>query len=58
MKHFNQGTKIGIAVMLAAGMIMAVLVAVSKPVPNWTAWIFLAGCVISVVSALIAKKAR
>ena len=58
MKDFNNGTKNGLAIMLAAGLIMAVLAAVSKPVPNWAAWIFFAGIVITIVSALIAKKAQ
>ena len=43
-------------IMLAAGLIMAVLVILSKPVPNPVAWLFFAGLVISFVSALLAKR--
>ena len=42
--------------MLIAGIIMAVLVIVSKPVPDLVAWIFFTGLIASIVSALFVKK--
>ena len=56
MRDFNKGTKIGMIIMLIAGIVMAILVVVSEPVPNLVAWIFFAGLVISIASALFAKK--
>ncbi len=40
MKDFSNATKAGLIIMLIAGIIMALLVVVSKPVPNLVAWIF------------------
>lgn len=45
-------------IMLIAGIIMALLVVISKPVPDLVAWIFFAGLVISIASTLLAKKDR
>ena len=56
MRDFNKGTKIGMIIMLIAGIVMAILVVVSEPVPNLVAWIFFAGLVISIASALFDKK--
>ena len=43
-------------IMLIAGIIMALLVVLGKAVPNPAAWVFFAGLVISVGSALFPKK--
>ena len=59
MKHiklFSKGTIVGMTVMMVTGIIMALLVLVSKPVPDVIAWIFCAGLVISFVSAIVANK--
>lgn len=56
MKEFNTGTKAGLGMMLAAGIIMGVLVLLSKPVPDLAAWIFFAGFAVSIVSALLIGK--
>ena len=56
MKRFSKATAVGLIIMLIAGIIMALLVVLSRPVPDLVAWIFLAGLVISVVSALFVKK--
>ena len=56
MKDFSKATKVGMIIMLIAGIVMAILVVVSEPVPNLVAWIFFAGLVISIASALFAKK--
>ena len=56
MKGFSNTTKVGLIIMLIAGIIMALLVVVSKPVPDLVAWIFFVGLVISIVSVLFAKK--
>ena len=56
MKEFSNGTKAGLIIMLIAGIIMALLVVLSKPVPDLVAWIFFAGLVITVVSALFVRK--
>jgi hypothetical protein len=56
MKDFSNATKAGLIIMLIAGIIMALLVVVSKPVPNLVAWIFFLGLIISIVSALLVKK--
>ena len=56
MKSFSKATKVGMIIMLIAGIIMALLVVVSKPVPDLVAWIFFAGLVISIASTLFTKK--
>ena len=56
MKFFSKATKAGMIIMLIAGTIMALLVVVSKPVPNLVAWIFFVGLVISIASTLFVKK--
>ena len=56
MKHLSKGAKVGIVIMLIAGIIMALLVVVSKPVPDPVAWIFFAGLIISIASTLFVKK--
>ena len=56
MRGFNKGTKIGMIIMLIAGIIMAILVVVSEPVPSLVAWIFFVGLVISTDSTLFVKK--
>lgn len=56
MKDFNNATKAGLIIMLIAGIIMALLVVVSKPVPDVVAWIFFAGLIISIASALFVRK--
>lgn len=58
MKSFSKATKVGMIIMLIAGIIMALLVVISKPVPDLVAWIFFAGLVISIASTLLAKKDR
>jgi hypothetical protein len=35
---------------------MALLVVISKPVPNLVAWIFFTGMIISIVSTLFARR--
>ena len=56
MKDFSKATKVGMLIMLVAGIIMALLVVAGKPVPDLFAWVFFAGLVISIVSALFVKK--
>ena len=56
MIDFSNATKAGLIIMLIAGIIMALLVVVSKPVPDLVAWIFFLGLIISIVSALLVKK--
>ena len=56
MKDFGKATKVGLIIMLITGTIMALLVVVSKPVPDLIAWIFFVGLVISIASALFVKK--
>lgn len=56
MKLFSRSTKLGMGIMLAAGVIMAVLVVIGRPVPEPLAWIFLAGNSITFVSSLVAKS--
>jgi len=56
MKDFSNATKVGLLIMLIAGIIMAFLVVVSKPVPDLVAWIFFIGLIISIVSALFVRK--
>ncbi len=56
MKDFSKATKIGMIIMIIAGIVMAILVVVSEPVPDLIAWIFFAGLVISIVSTLFVKK--
>ena len=56
MKKFSNAAKVGLIMMLIAGIIMALLVVVSKPVPDMVAWIFFAGLFLSIASALFVKK--
>ena len=56
MRDFNKGTKIGMIIMLIAGIVMAILVVVSETVPSFVAWIFFVGLVISIASTLFVKK--
>ena len=56
MKDFSNATKVGLIIMLIAGIIMALLVVISKPVPNLVAWIFFTGMIISIVSTLFARR--
>lgn len=56
MKGFSNATKVGLIIMLIAGIIMALLVVISKPVPNLVAWIFFTGMIISIVSTLFARR--
>ena len=52
----SKATKIGMIIMLIAGIIMALLVVVSKPVPDLVAWLFFVGLAISIASGLFVKK--
>ena len=56
MKDFSNATKVGLIIMLISGIVMALLVVVSKPVPDLAAWIFFAGLAISIASVLFFKK--
>lgn len=56
MKGFSNATKVGLIIMLIAGIIMALLVVISKPVPNLVAWFFFTGMIISIVSTLFARR--
>ena len=56
MKDFSNATKVGLIIMLIAGIIMAFLVVASKPVPNLIAWIFFFGMILSLVSALFIRS--
>ena len=56
MKSFSKATIAGMIIMLIAGIIMALLVLINKPVPGLVAWIFFAGLVITIASALFVKK--
>ena len=56
MKDFSKATKIGMIIMIIAGIVMAILVVASEPVPDLIVWIFFAGLAISIVSALFARS--
>lgn len=56
MSSFSKPTKVGMIIMLIAGIIMALLAVAGKPVPDLVAWIFFAGLVISIVSTFLVKK--
>ena len=56
MKSFSKATKVGMIIMLIAGIVMVLFVAANKPVPDPVAWIFFAGLVISIISALFIRK--
>lgn len=56
MKDFSKATKIGMIIMIIAGIIMAILVVVSKPVPDLIEWIFFVGLAISIASALFVRS--
>ena len=56
MKNFSKITTIGMMIMLIAGIIMALLVVLSKPIPNLVAWLFFIGLAVSIASILFIKK--
>ena len=56
MKDFSKATKVGMIIMLIAGIVMAILVVVSETVPSFVAWIFFVGLVISIASTLFVRK--
>lgn len=56
LKDFSNVTKTGLIIMLIAGIVMALLVVISKPVPDLVAWIFFIGMAISIASVLFIKK--
>ena len=56
MKLLSKAAKIGMYIMPAAGAVMAVLVVISKAIPNVVAWIFFVGMVLSLASVLFSKK--
>ena len=56
MKDFSKATKIGMIIMIIAGIVMAILVVVSETVPSFVAWIFFVGLVISIASTLFVRK--
>lgn len=58
MRFLSNGTKVGLMIMLAAGIAMALIVLVSKPIPDPVALVFFAGVVISIVSAFAGKGRR
>ena len=43
MKDFSKATKIGLIIMIIAGLVMALLVIVGESVPDLVAWIFSVG---------------
>ena len=56
MRSFNKVAKAGMIIMLTAGMIMALLVVLGRPVPDLAAWLFFVGLAVSVVFTLFVKK--
>ena len=56
MKDFSKATKIGLIIMIIAGLVMALLVIVGESVPDLVAWMFFVGLVISIASTLFVKK--
>jgi hypothetical protein len=56
MKKFNNGAKTGLMIELIAGIVMAIFVLIEKPIPDLVAWIFIAGLIITLISAFIVKK--
>jgi|GEM_PF-5918240 len=53
---FNNGSKIGLIIQAIAGVIMAFLVILDKPVPDFIAWLFYVGLILSIVSAFFKRK--
>jgi preprotein translocase subunit SecF len=56
MKDFSKATKIGLIIMIIAGLVMALLVIVGESVPDLVAWMFFVGLVISIASTFFVKK--
>ncbi|NLT64808.1 MAG: hypothetical protein GXY01_10210 [Clostridiales bacterium] len=56
MKKFNNGAKTGLMIELIAGIVMAIFVLIEKPIPDLVAWIFIAGLIITLISAFIVKR--
>ena len=58
MNRINKGAKIGLMVEMVAGMIMAILLIVNKPIPTIVAWLFGIGMVIVLASSLKELKSK
>lgn len=56
MNKISKGAKIGLLIEMIAGIIMAILVIVSKPVPIVIAGLFVVGLIIALASSLIERK--
>ena len=52
MNRISKGAKIGLIIEIIAGIIMAILVIVNKPVPTVVAWLFGIGLVIALACSL------
>lgn len=56
MNKISKGAKIGLLIEIISGIIMAILVIVSKPVPIIVAWLFAVGLIIALASSLMELK--
>lgn len=58
MMSLSKGTYSGLLIMLIAGIMMALLVVFSRPIPTLIPALFAAGSVIAIVSALVNKRKK
>ena len=58
MMSLSKGTYSGLLIMLLAGIMMAIMVIFSRPIPTLMPGLFAAGVVIAIVSALINKRKK
>jgi len=56
MNKISKGAKIGLLIELISGVIMAILIITSKPVPTAVAWLFVVGLIITLTSSLMELK--
>ena len=56
VKKIGKGAKVGLLIEMIAGIIMATLIIVSKPIPDFVAWIFMFGMLITLLSYLIEMR--
>lgn len=56
MNKISKGAKIGLLIELISGIIMAILIITSKPVPTVVAWLFVVGLIITLAYSLMELK--
>ena len=57
MKKIGKGAKVGLLIEMIAGIIIATLIVVSRPIPDIVVWIFMLGMIATLFSSLVEIRA-